>query len=81
MKNGQPHLYLLGVHDIDRQVESPQHHVAVAIAVMWRALRGGVNTAVSVVCPTRGKTCTCRARHGGLRWGTLHQVDYLPIYI
>lgn len=80
MQEGHPHLYLLGVHDVDGQVEGPQHHVAVAIAVMWRALGGGVTAAVSVVCIPRGNTCTRRAGQGGLRWGTLHQVDYLPIY-
>lgn len=35
------HLYLLRIHNIDGEVESPQHHVAVPIAVVRSPLRGG----------------------------------------
>lgn len=83
MPPGYSHLYLLRVHDVDRQVECPQHHIAVAIAVMWCTLRGGggMAAAVSTICPPCGNTCTTKPGYGGLRWGTLHQVNYLPIYI
>lgn len=32
------HLYLLGIHDVDGQVERPEHHVAVSVAIVWRHL-------------------------------------------
>lgn len=69
-----PHLYLLRVHDVDRQVEGPQHHVAVAVAVVWCTLGGdrGVAVAASAFCPPSGNTRIPRTGHGGLRWGTLH---------
>lgn len=77
-----PHLYLLRVHDVNRQVEGPQHHVTVAIAIMWCTLGGGGGmAAASTLYPPGGSTYTRRTGYGGLRWGTLHQVNYLPIYI
>lgn len=83
MQQGHPHLYLLRVHDVDRQVEGPQHHIAVAIAIMWCTLRrgGGVAAAASTLYPPGRNTRTTKPGHGGQRWGTLHQVNYLPIYI
>lgn len=81
MQDDHPHLYLLGVHDVDRQVEGSQHHIAVAVAIMWCTLGGGMAAAVSILCSPSGNTCTHRPGHGCLRWGALHQVDYLSIYI
>ncbi len=83
-QHSHPHLYLLRVHDVDGQVEGPQHHVAVGVAVMWCTLggHGGVAAAAaSALCPPSRNTRIPRTGHGGLRWGTLHQVNYLPIYI
>lgn len=81
-----PHLYLLRVHDVNGQVEGSQHHVAVAIAIVWRTLGGSggmaaAAAAASTVYAAGGDTGSPRARHVGLRWGTLHQVDHLPIDI
>lgn len=81
MQQVQPHLDLLWVHNIDRQIEGPQHHIAVAIAVMWCTLGGGMAAAACVLCPTSGNTRAPRSGHVGLRWGSLHQMDYFPIYI
>lgn len=77
------HLYLLRLHDVDRQIEGPKHDIAVAVAVMWWTLGGGggMAGAASTLCPFRGHSCTPRVCCGGLRWGTLHQVDHLPIYL
>lgn len=37
--------------------------------------------AASTLCPPAGNTHAPRSRHGGLRWGTLYQVDHLSIHI
>lgn len=79
-----PHLYLLRVHYVDGQVEGPQHDVTVAIAVMWCTLGGGGDVAAADASPLYSggrSTCTSRDRYARLRWGTLHQVDHLPIHI
>lgn len=83
LRQGHPNLYLLRFHDTDRQIEGPQHNIAVAVAVMWCTLGrgGGMVDAASTLWTFSRHTCTLRVGHGGLRWGTLHQVDHLPIYI
>ena len=40
------HLYLLGVHDVDGQVEGSQHAVAVPVAVLGASLGGGGGTSL-----------------------------------
>lgn len=34
----QTYLYLLGVHDVDREIEGAKHYIAVSIAIMGRHL-------------------------------------------
>lgn len=35
----QTDLYMLGIHDVHREVKGAQHYVAVSVAIMWRHLR------------------------------------------
>ena len=77
------HLDLLGVHDVDRQVEGAQHDVAVSVAVVGPSLGrgGGVGGAGSSLGPSGRHASAPRAVLGGLGRGSLHQVDHLPVHV
>lgn len=75
----QTYLYLLGVHDINRQVEGAKHYIAVGVAIMWRHLWcslggwGGPTVGWSASRPW--------ARLGGWRGRPLHKVYHLATHI
>lgn len=72
-------LYLLGVHDGDREVEGAQHYIGVCIAIVWRhlwcSLGGRRGSTVGRGASWAG------ARLGGWRRRPLHKVDDLAAHI